>query len=179
MGQLENERYGEMMIPGMKSRPEEDEQAAFFDYLNRQTYLYPWLIVAHAIPNGGARPKSERTKGDKTIRYCPAGAKLKRQGQRPGVADVFIPAPRGQYHGLYIEFKRRDYLDLKGRRIKAYPSSEQKAFQRWVEALGYKCVVCHGSDEAMETLSHYIELPPAPGTRYELFSDPGFLTVTS
>lgn len=79
------------------------------------------LIWTHAIPNGFYRSPASRMKA-------------KREGVKAGILDVCIPAPelsaggvrsrKTNYHGLYIEMKRRgerlrtgqssfmDYLDL-------------------------------------------------------------------
>lgn len=168
-----------MLIPGMKSRPEEEEQAAFFAYLAGQLREYPWLIVAHAVPNGGARPARTVIRRGKACRFSVEGQKLKRQGQRPGVPDVCIPAPRGPYHGLYLEFKRMPYLDAKGRTVKEYPSPEQRVYRRWLTVLGYLVVTCYGKDDAILVLKNYIALAPGPGANFSCFEDPEFLTVTA
>ena len=167
-----------MEIPGMKSRPEEEEQASFFDYLAGQMRDHPWLVVAHAVPNGGARPARTVMRRGKACRVSVEGQKLKRQGLRKGVPDVSIPAPRGPYHGLYIEFKRLPYLDAKGHKVKESLSPEQRAYRRWLTALGFLVVTCFGKDDAVTILHYYAAIPPGPGTDYSLFKDPEFLTVT-
>lgn len=53
---------------------------------------WPELALLYHIPNE---------------RYCTPvqGKQLKRAGVRSGVPDLCLPAPRGGYHGLYIEMK--------------------------------------------------------------------------
>lgn len=54
---------------------------------------HPDVMDIHAIPNGDWR--GPRVAG-----------KLKAEGVLPGVPDVFLPVPRGRYHGFYIELKK-------------------------------------------------------------------------
>lgn len=53
----------------------------------------PALAMTFAVPNGGKRTKA-------------VSAKLKAEGVRRGVPDVWCPAPRGRYVGWVAEFKR-------------------------------------------------------------------------
>lgn len=67
----------------------------FNESLRRPVPELKWL---HAVPNGGSRGDSEKSR---KIR----GATMKAEGLRDGVADVFWPIARYPYHGLYIEMK--------------------------------------------------------------------------
>ncbi len=70
---------------------EDDHQAAFFSWLHSQ---YPEIYkVTFAIPNGGKRNPVE-------------AARLKKQGVKAGVSDIFVAYPENPYHGLWIELKR-------------------------------------------------------------------------
>jgi len=114
---------------------EDDEQAALFDWAAH----YPVLEWLHAIPNGGNRDPRE-------------AARLKRQGVKKGVSDIFLPLPRDGYHGLYIEMKRRrrdGYAALR-------PGQQQ--FLDDMQKQGYKTAVCYGADEAIETLKAYCDI---------------------
>ncbi|MBT8449564.1 MAG: VRR-NUC domain-containing protein [Gammaproteobacteria bacterium] len=110
---------------------EDDEQAALFDWA---AYI-PALRWLHAIPNGGNRNPIE-------------AKRLKRQGVRAGVSDVFLPVPVPPYHGMYIEMKKATGP------VRVTP--QQKAFIRDMELQGYKCAVCRGFDEARKTISDYM-----------------------
>lgn len=101
----------------------------------------PSLRLLHAIPNGGARGNDSRTN---KIR----GAMLKAEGVRKGVPDIFLPVPKQQFHGLYIEMKVAD-------QNKARPSQEQLDFMKKVQALGYKCNICYGAEEAKKAIYEY------------------------
>lgn len=86
------------------------------------------------IPNEGKRSLRE-------------GANLKKAGLKKGVPDLFLPVPRGEYHGLFIEMKR---VDGKAR-------EEQ---QWWINRLieeGYYAVVCCGWKRAATILVQYME----------------------
>lgn len=67
-------------------------QSAFFAWCNKQTHDVR-LKQAFAIPNGGERTSV-------------AASRLKVEGVKTGVPDIFIPIPVGIYHGLFIEFKK-------------------------------------------------------------------------
>lgn len=114
---------------------EEQEQAAVMEWAMLMEKQAPELALLYHCPNGADR-------------HPAVAAKLKKQGVKPGVPDLFLPVARGTAHGLYIEMKRQ-----KGGRV----SEDQKA---WMEALtqqGYVCVVAHGAEEACDVIWHYLE----------------------
>lgn len=106
---------------------EADEQAAVVEYLE-----YTRLPFYH-IPNE---------------RKCSpqAGARLKKQGVKPGVPDLCIPVARGGYHALYIEMK------TKGGRV----TENQKEWLNKLREHGNFAVVCYGADSAIELISKYL-----------------------
>lgn len=100
----------------------------------------PELRWYYAIPNGGYRGSNRK---DAMIR----GARMKATGTRAGVADTFLPVPRGEWHGLYIELKKP------GGRL----SAEQEEFGEWVKAQGYGWVMCDGWRACVDILRSYLE----------------------
>lgn len=76
-------------------------------------------------------------------------AKLKRMGMRTGFPDFFVYEPRGGFHGLAIEMKRR-----RGGQV----SDAQAACLEELERNGYKAVVCRGFDEARAVVDRYLEM---------------------
>ncbi len=82
----------------------------------------------HAIPNGEKRDPI-------------TAARLKATGVKRGVADTFLPEPRGIYHGLYVELKTPT-----GRL-----SDKQKEFIAAMRQRGY-CVVVLDNLEAFQSL---------------------------
>ena len=120
----------------MASKAYEDtEQIALFDWAMIQRCKYPELGLMFHVPNGGFRIPAE-------------ARRFQRMGVRAGVPDVFLPVPRGRFHGLFIEMKRAD-----GGRLR--PDQEG-----WLDALreqGYRAEVCHGFDEARIVIMDYLE----------------------
>ena len=113
---------------------EEIEQEHVFLWASMEERAYPELAMLYAIPNGGKR----------AIKTAVA---LKKQGVKRGVPDMCLPVARGGYHGLYVELKRQ-----KGGTV----SDEQR---EWIAALntqGYKAIICHGAEEAIEQIRRYL-----------------------
>jgi len=88
-----------------------------------------------AIPNGGSRNKLE-------------AINLKRQGVKPGVADVLLLIPKGGFASLCLEFKTKA----------GKQSPEQKEFQKQAEKCGSKYVIVRSVKEAIEKVSEYLKL---------------------
>lgn len=122
----------------MSNHHEDAEQAAVFDWAAYHQELW-WM---HAIPNGAFLA------GDSTARAIQM-KRLKRQGLKTGVSDIFLPLPRGGYHGLYIEMKRRK--DQGSSSV----SDEQVQFQKAMIEAGYDCRICYGADEAIGAIKEY------------------------
>ena len=76
-----------------------------------------------------------------------AGAKLKRKGVKPGVADCIILEPRGKWHGLFIELK------VKGGTL----SINQKEWLKKAEDRNYKTAVAWSIDEVEDLLKEYLK----------------------
>lgn len=95
-----------------------------------------WLM---AIPNGGSRG------GDRAGR-AREGARMRSEGVKRGVADIFLPVPVGELSGLFIELKK-----FGGR-----ASKEQVEFGRAMEAAGYRWVLAIGYLEAVAAVREYL-----------------------
>lgn len=96
-----------------------------------------WL---HSIPNGGSRGS---TKADRQR----TGARMRAEGVKRGVPDVFLPVGGYSARGLYLELKRA----RKGRL-----SSEQKQFRGHCISMGYHHEVCEGYLEAINKITSYL-----------------------
>jgi hypothetical protein len=90
-------------------------------------------VVFH-IPNQGKR----------SMRY---GKGLKDMGMRPGVSDLFIARPSGEYHGAWIELKSST-----GR-----VSPEQKLFLSDMGKEGYFTAICWSIEETIDTIKRYLD----------------------
>jgi hypothetical protein len=73
--------------------------------------------------------------------------KLKDEGFMPGVADLFLMIPRGEYHGMFIEMKAE----------KGALQTEQKEFLERADNQGYMAVTCYGFIEAKEAVTQYLK----------------------
>jgi len=60
-------------------------------------------------------------------------------GMVTGAPDLFMPVARGEYHGLFIEMKRKA---VKGK-PKGVVSERQKQVIEHLESRKYLCQVCH------------------------------------
>jgi hypothetical protein len=113
---------------------ESQEQIALFQWAATMEYKYPELRLLYSIPNGGKRPIT-------------TAKRMKAEGQKPGVPDMFLSVPRGYFHGLYIEMKSTD-------------SRLSNSQDWWVDKLsqqGYKVQVCFGWEEAKSVIEKYLE----------------------
>ncbi len=81
-------------------------------------------------------------------------SQLKRQGYSKGVPDLLIFEPKGVYLGLFIELKRKK---VKGQ-PKGKMSPEQEVWLSELSKRKYYACVCHGADEAIETIEKYMEV---------------------
>lgn len=91
--------------------------------------------MMYHIPNGGKRGRAE-------------AVRFKAEGVKAGVPDICLPVARGEWHGLYIELKRRDG---------GVVSAEQTA---WIEALireGYCAAICRGWEDAQRVVLQYLK----------------------
>ena len=85
-----------------------------------------------AIPNGG-------------LRNVKVASKLKAEGVRSGVADLFICKSNGLQHGLFIEVKYG----------KNKQSETQLEFERVAKKHGYEYKLVYSLDQLMEVLKTY------------------------
>lgn len=74
-------------------------------------------------------------------------ALLHAEGVRAGIPDLFLAIARGEWHGLWIEMKRR-----KG----GFLSDPQRTALLALKLEGYSTAVCYGWDEAREAIVDYL-----------------------
>jgi hypothetical protein len=113
-----------------KARSEHQEQTLVVQILRLE---YPDVeALLFAIPNGGHR-------------HPGVGAKLKAEGVKAGIPDLFLAIPAHEYHGLFIEMKKPG-------------GATSKAQLEWHQALrdqGYKVAIAYGHEEALEIIEEY------------------------
>ncbi len=134
-----------------RNEREHQEQVALFQWINLMATQDPRFLCIFAIPNGGQR-------------NVLVAAKLKAEGVRAGVPDLFVAVPSIKgldffglqetqsvhgvthyYHGLFIEMK------VKPNTVKR----EQKEWLSRLAAQGYKTMVCWSWSEAQEAINEH------------------------
>ena len=115
---------------------EHEEQVALFEWAERRLALYPELAFLFAIPNAGAGAQRGQA------------GKMKAEGVKPGVPDLFLPVARNGYYGCFIELKR-----MRGSRVEA----EQTEWLFNLHLQGYYTAVCKGCEQAQKVLVAYLE----------------------
>lgn len=125
-------------------RLEHDEQSALFTWASWHLAKYPDLRLMFAIPNGGHR-------------NLLVAKKMKAEGTKPGVPDIFLPVPRGPHHGLFLEMKAENH------RPKREGSSGglSDVQQQWIadlRAQGYAARVAYGVRDAIEIVETYLRI---------------------
>lgn len=120
----------------MIQQSEESEQAALFEWAAYESGKWPELALMFHVPNGGYRDKA-------------TAARLKACGVKPGVPDIFLPAPRNGSAGLFIEMKVGTNR----------PTKEQLWYLDELCHQGYAVAVCYGFQNAIETITKYLREP--------------------
>lgn len=110
---------------------EHQEQCAVIRWFDLQYPKFKGRLFA--VPNGGQR-------------HPAVAAKLKAEGVRAGVPDLWLPVPRHGKNGLIIELKA-----AKGR-----PTGLQLDWLDFLGGQGYMAVMCVGADAAIETIKGYL-----------------------
>jgi len=90
--------------------------------------------------------------------------KYKKAGVKKGYPDLFLPVPRGEHHGLFIELKK-----IGGRK----PKDEQKQWLEDLQAQGYDCYTCFGSEQTIFVIISYLN-----GKKYERCPGRGAIDLT-
>ena len=115
-----------------RGRYEEDIQIAFIQLCDFEGEPYNEVF---AVPNGGKRGKAE-------------AARLKRGGVRAGEPDTYLLIPNESYHGMAIEFKRREGIK---------PSPDQVKRHKKLRDRGYYVFVAWDEHTAFAEMKKYLE----------------------
>lgn len=125
---------------------------ALFEYASLNYTPRPELKFMFAIPNGGVRDGI-------------TAGKLKAEGVKPGVPDVFLPvvagwfkyhAPDQVYYGLFLEFKKPS-LKPKSDTALGGVKSAQSDYHAFLERQGYLVCVVYSWLEAREMVMRYLD----------------------
>ena len=112
--------------PAMPSLTEHQIQCAVVDFCALKG------IPIFAIPNGGDR-------------HVAVAVKLKKEGVKSGVPDLFIRLIRAGFGGMFLELKRKD----------GKVSDVQKFWLNQLEEEGYRVKVAFSIDEAIKAIEEY------------------------
>ena len=118
---------------------------------NQQKAVINWFKVKYpkfagclfAIPNGTYLSGDSKRRGQQMN-------KLKSEGFKPGVSDLFLAVPKHGFCGLWIEMK-----DIK-KKIKSVSDSQMEHLTL-MDKMGYGAIWCSGSQQAIDTITSYIE----------------------
>jgi len=135
---------------------EHSHQKAFFQWMAISAQpRYPKARLCFAVPNGS------KLMGTGTTAGKIEGAKMKAEGMRAGVPDVFLPVPvtvrhapglQVLNHGLYIEFKKpgREKQEWGGRSV------DQVKWHRDLLPEGYAVATCYGWQAGAHVVALYL-----------------------
>lgn len=136
-------KAGKLVTPKqLAGDTEHSQQVALFAWAALNCGQYPALAYMFAIPNGFFGSAQQK-------------AKMKAEGLRTGVCDVFLPSHNifTHYSGCFIEMKIEKYRNYKDGGC----SEAQIDFIDFVANQGYYCKVCYNWVEARDTLINYLE----------------------
>jgi len=117
------------------SYSEHVEQRALVAWATIQSKTIYELASLFSVPNGAHVSKAQ-------------AGKLKSEGLKAGVPDLFLAIPRRGYSGMFIEMKR-----VTGGIV----SQSQKEWHRRLSDNGYLVVVCRGFDAAKLEILNYLK----------------------
>lgn len=112
---------------------EHQEQKWLFEWAWKLERLHPQLGLMFAVPNGGLRNKL-------------VAKKLKAEGVKSGVPDIFLAVPKDSYHGLFIE--------MKFGKNKATENQTKWLNNLWAQ--GYETAICYSWGDAKDIICKYL-----------------------
>ena len=124
-------------MPGRRNQPERDEQQALVQWMRLQ---HPKELLVH-VPN-------------ELVRGCAQARASWLSGLCPGMPDLILFCPRGQWHALIIEMKRK----CKKGEHKGKISLRQVQIMEHLQSKGYKCIVAFGFEAGKKAIEEYLKL---------------------
>ena len=128
----------DLRVPAKQAwqQSEHDFQKRLVAALNQRVIIEPALALLYAVPNGGMRNKA-------------TAGKLRAEGVKSGVPDLFLSVPSTPFHGLYLELKAKANT----------ASDEQRRWLMNLSAQGYKCAVVNDMGTALRIVAEYLRNP--------------------
>jgi hypothetical protein len=122
---------------------EHEMQAEVMRWAKKAAKFHPEISLLFAIPNGATLSARRDQAGRRVSRQA---VKLKAEGLKAGVPDMFLAAARGNWHGIFIEQKTRH----------GKVSSVQRAWLNLLLAQGYYALVSFSASETILVLATYL-----------------------
>lgn len=116
-----------------KSGSEHGHQAALFCWAVDYAIVDPRIKFMFAVPNGGLRNPA-------------TAGRLKAEGVKRGVPDIFWPVTTRTYAGLFIEMKRPK---------KGHVDPDQVDYHNFLASQCYKVMVCRTWELARDAILEY------------------------
>lgn len=117
-----------------KAGTEHAHQVALMCWCALNFNKYPKLKLLFAIPNGGERNPV-------------VASRLKAEGVKSGVPDLFLPVARHGFHGLFVEMKKP----------KGTIGPNQPQWEKDLKGEGFAHLYAYGWEQAASALQWYIE----------------------
>ena len=139
---------GKRAAPALREHEEQKLLVAWWAANARSYRLDPCVLIA--IPNGSMLAGDARMRSIQSRR-------LKDEGVRVGVPDLFLAVQRGNPGGLWLELKRADW---KPPRVgtKAYAKyMVQESFHEMLRARGYRVQFAAGHNAAIAAIKDYLQ----------------------
>lgn len=114
------------------------EQCALVAWIKHQPKIAPYLIK---ITNEGKRTRLQ-------------GFHLKSMGMQPGVSDLFLAYPTGQFAGLWLEIKRNRAYTPSEMRSSSWEAQIQ--FIARMKQVGFAAEVCYGFEHGKRIIETYL-----------------------
>jgi len=119
---------------------EHDEQVAVVKWFRLQYPKFKGCFFS--IPNGSFL-------AGKPYQRANQMKKLKKEGFKNGVSDLFLAVPKNGYSGLWVEMKDKG-------KTKCDVSKEQQEHLDLMREMGYGAVWCAGADAAISQIKGYM-----------------------
>ena len=124
-------------------RPEDKIVIQISQYLN---YQYPQIIYHFDVGSGG-------------VKSIGMAMRDKRINTWRGYPDLFLPEPRGCYHGLFAEIKKDGTKIINGKGNFTTPHiEEQNKFLESLRIKGYWARFSIGFEETKKMIDEYLKL---------------------
>ena len=131
----------------LKPKRKDDEhqiQSEYFKILSENEAEFPMLKYIFAIPNGGKR-------------HIKVAMKMKREGVKRGVPDIFIPITIFKYDGgQNPQTGSGKFLETKTN--EGVLSKEQKEYRYFLFEQGYNYCICRSVEELIIETENYLNI---------------------